>query len=138
MIDPATHTVTATWSTAPATGPHGLAVDEKAHRLFSAGKNGKLAAIDTRTGKVIGSANIEPGVDQIGIDPALKRIYCACGSGAISVVGEMPDGVALLGDVPVTPGTHTLAVDPKTHAVWISYANAHDSYVQRYRVPGAR
>jgi DNA-binding beta-propeller fold protein YncE len=138
VIDPATHTVTATWSTAPATGPHGLAVDGKAHRLFSAGHNGKLVAIDTRTGKVLGSADIEPGVDQIGIDPALKRIYCACGSGAISVVGETAHGVALLGDVPVTPGTHTLAVDPKTHAVWISYVDAQNSYIQQYLVPSAR
>lgn len=134
VIDPVSHTVTATWPTAPATGPHGLVVDGKAHRLFAAGSNGKLVAINTRTGKVIGSVDIARGADQIAIDPAMKRIYCACGSGAISVVEETADGVALLGNVPSPAGTHTLAVDPKTHAVWVCYADSHDSYLMEYTV----
>jgi DNA-binding beta-propeller fold protein YncE len=135
VIDPVSHTVTATWPTAPATGPHGMVIDGKAHRLFAAGSNGKLVAIDIRTGKVIGSADIARGADQIAIDPGMKRIYCACGSGAISVVQETADGVSLLGNVPAPAGAHTLAVDPKTHAVWICYADSHDSYLMKYVVP---
>ncbi len=136
VIDPATHLVTATWPTAPATGPHGLVVDGRAHRLFTAGNNGKLAAIDTRTGRVVASADIARGADQIAFDPEMKRIYCACGSGAISVVQETPDGVTLLGNVLAPAGTHTLAVDPKTHAVWVCYSDSHDSYLMQFTASG--
>jgi DNA-binding beta-propeller fold protein YncE len=135
VIDPVSRRVIATWPTAPATGPHGLVVDGKAHRLFAAGSNGKLVAIDTRTGKVIGSTDIARGADQIAMDPALKRIYCACGSGSVSVVEETAAGVSRLGDVPSPAGTHTICVDPKTHSVWVCYSDSHDSYLMQYAVP---
>jgi DNA-binding beta-propeller fold protein YncE len=115
-----------------------MVVDGKAHRLFAAGSNGKLVVLDTRTGKMIGSTDIARGADQIAIDPALKRIYCACGSGAISVVEETADGASRLGDVPSPAGTHTIAVDPKTHNVWVCYSDSHDSYLMKYTVPSAR
>ena len=49
MIDPSANAVIAQWPTAPATCPHGLALDAASHRIFSAGANGKLVAIDTGT-----------------------------------------------------------------------------------------
>ena len=52
VIDPATNKVEKTFDTTPAIGPHGLAIDGKTQRLFSAGSNGKLAVIDMKTGKV--------------------------------------------------------------------------------------
>lgn len=134
VIDPAKNTVEATWSTSPATGPHGLALDRRSQRLFSAGKNGKLAIIDIKTGKGIGAVDIGSGVDQIAFDASNKRVYCAC-AGVISVVQETEDGATLLGNVPAPKGAHTLAVDPGTHAVWISYADDHDSYLQKYTLP---
>jgi hypothetical protein len=39
------------------------------------------------------------------------------------------DGAKLLGDVPTPKGSHTIAVDRKTHAVWTCYSDAHDSYL---------
>jgi len=127
VIDPATNKIVKTFDTAPATGPHGLAIDGKTQRLFSAGNNGKLVVIDINTGKVISTVDIEKGVDQIAFDPSNKRIYCAC-RGAISVVQETDDGAKLLGNVPVPKGSHTLAVDPGAHAVWTCYYDDHDSY----------
>ncbi len=134
VIDPAKNTVEASWSTEPATSPHGLAIDHKTQRVFTAGSNGKLAVIDIKTGKVIASADIAKGVDQIAFDPSNRRIYCAC-SGAISVVQETAKGVKSLGDVPSHRGAHTITVDPGTHAVWICYSDDHDSYLQKYTLP---
>lgn len=132
VINPKTNRVEAAWPTAPVTAPHGLAIDEKTHRLFIAG-GGKLAVLDLRTGKVLGAAPIAEGVDQIAFDPGRRRVYCACGrAGVISVVQETAGGVTRLADVPSAKGAHTLAVDPQTHSVWICYTDAADSYLQEY------
>ncbi len=130
VIDPATNKVEKTFDTAPATGPHGMVVDGKTQRLFSAGSNGKLVVIDLKTGKVISTVDIEKGVDQIAFDQGNQRIYCAC-RGAISVVQETGDGAKLLGNVTTPRGSHTIAVDTKTHAVWTCYSDSQDSYLMK-------
>ncbi len=60
VIDPATNKVVSQWPTAPATQPHGLALDAANHRLFSAGGNAKLVAIDTKTGSSKGRSTSWP------------------------------------------------------------------------------
>lgn len=134
VIDPATNKVEKTFDTTPATGPHGLAIDGKTQRLFSAGNNGKLVAIDLKTGKVIATADIAKGVDQIAFDRGNQRIYCAC-KGKISVVEETAEGIKSLGDVDGPAGAHTLAVDQRTHAVWVSSSDGKDSYLQKFTTP---
>jgi DNA-binding beta-propeller fold protein YncE len=129
VIDPGLNSVAATWSTVPAEGPHGLAVDPETHRLFSAGKNGKLVVLDSVSGKSLGSVDIAEGVDQIAFDPGNKRIYCAAGQGKLTVLQETEAAVKSLGNVATPAGTHTLAVDSNTHSVWIAFAKGEDSYV---------
>ena len=119
----------ATWSTVPAEGPHGLAVDPETHRLFSAGKNGKLVVLDSVSGKSLGTVDIAEGVDQIAFDPGNKRIYCAAGQGKLTVLQETEAAVKSLGSVATPAGTHTLAVDSNTHSVWIAFAKGEESYV---------
>jgi DNA-binding beta-propeller fold protein YncE len=131
MIDPASNTIKERWATAPAGKPHGLAFNPKTHRLFCAGANGKLAVMDSNSGKVITAINIASGVDQIAFDLEKKRVYCASSGGSISVVEESADGAVLLGNVKTAPGAKTITFDPKTHAVWIAYADKEHSYVRR-------
>ncbi|MCA1596043.1 MAG: hypothetical protein LC772_06425, partial [Chloroflexi bacterium] len=77
---------------------------------------------------------IAPGyVDQVAFDAAMQRLYCAGGAGVISVVGETARGIKLFGLVPSHKGSHTLALDPATHSVWISYPDASGSFLQEYR-----
>ncbi len=128
VIDPQTNKVEKTFNTSPATGPHGLAIDGKTQRLFTAGSNGKLVAIDLKTGKILATVDIEKGVDQIAFDRGNQRIYCAC-KGAISVVQETDDGAKLIGGVTTPKGSHTITVDNKTHAVWTCYSDAKESYL---------
>ena len=128
VIDPATNKVVQTFRTAPAAGPHGLVIDAKTQRLFSAGSNGKLVVMDMKSGKVTATVDIAKGVDQIAYDKGNQRIYCAC-QGAISVVQVTLGGATLLGNVSTPRGAHTLTVDSATHAVWTCYADAHDSYL---------
>jgi DNA-binding beta-propeller fold protein YncE len=133
-INPETHAIVQTWSTAPAKSPHGLAYNPSNHHLFCAGTNGKLAVLDAETGKAVGSVDIAKGVDQIAFDPSNQRIYCACGSGKISVVEDAATGPVSLGDIDSAPGAKTIACDPKTHAVWIAYASKAASFIQRFQV----
>ena len=57
VVNPATNKIEAEWPTSPATGPHGLAIDEAKGHLFIAGHNGKeLVMLDLKTGKVLAQA----------------------------------------------------------------------------------
>ena len=132
VIDSDKKAAESVWKTTPATGPHGLAVSGKRGRVYSAGKNGKLVAIDIKTGKIIATADIEPGVDQIAYDAGNKRIYCAC-KNFVSVVEETDEGTKSLANIPAPAGAHTLTVDPATHLVWISYADDKDSYLMAFK-----
>jgi DNA-binding beta-propeller fold protein YncE len=129
VIDAKENTVAQTWSTLPAEKPHGLAIDPKTRRLFSAGGNGKLVVMDCTTGVCLKSVDIAPGVDQIAFDPGNQRIYCASGQGKLSVLQETVEGAKSLGEVETPKGAHTLAVDPDTHSVWIAFAKEGVAYI---------
>lgn len=131
VINPKTNTVEAEWSTLPATGPHGLAIDSASGHLFIAGHNEKLVELNIKTGKVISQATIAPGTDQISFDSTTSIVYCAS-QGFISAVKETSSGLQAIGDTPTAPHAHTLAVDANRHQVWISYADKEHSYLQKF------
>lgn len=135
VIDPNTNSVVATWRAAPASQLTGLAVDGATHRVFTAGANGKLAVLDSTSGELIAAVDIAPHVDQIAIDPGRRRVYCASGTGLLSVVQETDTGAELVADITVPRHAHSLAVDPTTHAVWISYGAADNDYVMKLVPP---
>jgi hypothetical protein len=135
VVDPATNAVTATWSTMPATAPHGQAIDSQTGRVFAVGTNGILVALDIKTGALIAQAPVAPRVDQIVFDPGTMRIYCASGTGVVSVVQETTAGLTALGDVVVPEHAHTITVDPGSHNVWIAYGGTHDDYIMQLTPP---
>jgi YVTN family beta-propeller protein len=134
-IDPKTNRIVASWHATPATQLHGLAVDSATHRLFTAGANGKLAVLDTTSGALITAVDIAPSVDQCAFDPGLRRVYCASGLGLLSVVQETPTGAEHIADITVPRRTHSVAVDPVTHAVWVAYGASDDDYVLKLVPP---
>jgi DNA-binding beta-propeller fold protein YncE len=134
VIDPKTEAVIGHWSDQPAQRPHGLSLDPQTGRLFSAGANSVLVAIDIATGKVVGSAKTGPKVDQIAFDPATKRIYAAS-DGVLTVLQETADGVETLGDFPVPKSGKNVAIDPTTHTVWTMSTDGKDSYAHAWHAP---
>ena len=80
--------------------------------------------------------DIAPRVDEIAYDPGTRRVYCGVRHRRdfrrtirrVLNVG----GVTPLGDVPSAPGAHSIAVDPKTHKVWIVFAKDNKPYVQSF------
>lgn len=130
-IDPKTNTVAARWPVAPSTRVHGLAIDGAAGRVFSIGINGKLAVLDVKTGALVATVDVAGRVDQIVFDPGTRRVYCPSGAGVLTIVQATDEGGTVVGSVSIPRGTHTITVDPKTHAVWISYGALDNDYVQK-------
>lgn len=131
VIDPATNKTVAKWPTAPATLPHGLALDTANHRIFASGANGKLVAIDTGTGKVDGTAQITEKVDQIAFDPARHIVYCA-GPDKMSMVSTAGTSIVAAGDLKTAPTAKNVTVDPKTGAVWTTYTDGKSSFAKSW------
>jgi DNA-binding beta-propeller fold protein YncE len=134
VIDPSANAVIAQWPTAPATRPHGLALDAASHRLFSAGANGKLVALDTSSGAVRNSVDITPKVDQIALDASGGLLYCA-GADMMSVVRVTGDKLNRLGELVTASTARNVAVDPSTRAVWTTYSDGKNSFAKGWRAP---
>jgi DNA-binding beta-propeller fold protein YncE len=134
VIDPSANVVSAQWPTAPATRPHGLALDADSHRVFSAGANGKLVAIDTTSGARTGSVDIAPKVDQIALDAGSGLLYCA-GTDRMSVVRVSSGALRRLGDLATAPTARNVAVDPETRAVWTTYSDGKSSFAKGWSAP---
>jgi DNA-binding beta-propeller fold protein YncE len=131
VIDPATNKTIAEWGTAPASQPHGLALDSANHRVFSAGGNGKLSVIDTTSGKVTGSVDIVAKVDQIAFDPVKQFVYCA-GADKMSVVSTAGASVVTVGELNTAATAKNVAIDPQTHAVWTTYTDGKSSFARSW------
>jgi hypothetical protein len=134
VIDPSTRAVVATWDTAPMTSPHGLVLDKKNGRAYSAGRNGKLVTVDLASGKVLSAVEVAPGTDQIAADIKFGRLYSP-GKGHLTVLDISGDTPKLMGDIAIPAGAHSVAVDPNSHDVWIAYGDASSAHILQLKQP---
>jgi hypothetical protein len=120
QIDSKNLVVTATWPLAPGVSPSGLAIDAKNRRLFAGCHNKMMAILDADTGKVIATPPIGLGVDADRFDPGTGFAFASTGSGVLSVIHEdSPDKFTFVEDVPTQMDARTMALDPKTHEVFL-------------------
>ncbi len=121
VIDPKTDEVTARYPVAPCKGNHGMALDVKHRRAFLVCEdNNLLAVFDLERHRVLTTIPIPDGGDVVKFDPGLGRIYAACYSGAISIIREIdPDHFEKVADFPTEKKVHSLAVDERTHRVYV-------------------
>jgi len=119
-IDPQTLKVKASWPLAPCESPSGLAIDVKNRRLFAGCDNKLMAVVNADTGKVITTLPIGDGVDAGRFDPETALAYSSCGEGVLTVVHEdSPDKFSVVQDVKTEPSARTMALDYKTHLVYL-------------------
>jgi YVTN family beta-propeller protein len=124
QIDSKSLVVTATWPIAPCEGPAGLAIDREHRRLFAGCHNKVLAVVDADSGKVIASPPIGVGVDANQFDPGTGFVFSSNGSGTLTVIHEdSPDKFTVLEEVPTQTGARTMALDPKSHEVYLVTAD---------------
>src|SRR3984893_1690 len=112
--------VKATWPLAPCKEPSGLAMDQKNRRLFSGCDNKMMAVVNADTGKVLATPAIGDGVDATAFDGETGLAFASCGEGVLTVVREeAPDKFSVAENVPTQQGARTLALDSKTHNVYV-------------------
>ncbi len=122
-VDITTNAVIARWPLAPGDGPTGLAMDTKTHRLF-AGCQKMLIVMSSDDGKIIANVAIGNGCDGVGFDSKRKLVFASCGEGVVSVVQEVSaNEFTNIENVPTKRGARTIAVDEKTHAVFMPAAD---------------
>ncbi len=121
VIDPNKLQVTAKWPLAPCTEPSGLSIDRKNRRLFVGCDNKMMAVVDADSGKVLATPAIGEGVDATTFDPETGLAFASCGvDGVLTVVKEeSPDKFSVAETVTTQKGARTLALDARTHNIFV-------------------
>ena len=123
-IDPNKLEVKAKWPLAPCTEPSGLSIDRKHRRLFVGCDNKMMAVVDADSGKVLATPAIGEGVDATAFDDETRLAFASCGEGVLTVVKEeSPDKYSIAENVQTKQGARTMALDSKTHNVFVVTAD---------------
>ena len=100
--------------------PRGLAIDRENMRLFATCGNKLLIVMDATNGNVLASFPTGEGADGAGFDNGLKTAYSSNGEGTLTVIKELSaDKFILIRNVATKSGARTIAVDQKTHKVYL-------------------
>jgi DNA-binding beta-propeller fold protein YncE len=119
-IDPNKLEIKAKWPLAPCTEPSGLSIDRKHRRLFVGCDNKMMAIVDADSGKIIATPAIGEGVDATTFDPETGLAFASCGQDSVlTVVKEDSPGKFTAENVSTQPGARTLALDAKTHNIFV-------------------
>ncbi len=111
------------WPLAPGEEPSGLAMDREHKRLFSGCANKLMIVLDSDSGRVLASLPIGQGVDATGYDPVTHLAFSSNGEGTLTVVSEdSPDKFSVVENVPTQRGSRTMALDEKSHRVYLAGA----------------
>jgi hypothetical protein len=105
--------------------PSGLAIDQKNHRLFSVCGNKKMMVVNSDTGKVVATPAIGEDPDAAGFDPETQLVFSSNGeSGDLTVIHEdSADKYTVLDTVPTKKYARTMAIDLKTHNIFLPIAD---------------
>jgi DNA-binding beta-propeller fold protein YncE len=121
-IDAAKLAVTKRYSLAPCDEPSGLAMDVKNRRIFSVCGNKVMAVSDPDSGKVIATVAIGQGADGAGFDPDRGLAFSSNGDATLTVVREVSGKWQVLENATTQRGARTIAVDGKTHNLYLPAA----------------
>ena len=103
--------------------PSGLALDGKQDVLFSVCGNKVVAVLSAKDGKQLALLPTGSGTDGAAYDPELNRAFASNGEGTLTVVRESSAGkYELAGNVETERGARTIALDPRTHRIYLSTA----------------
>jgi YVTN family beta-propeller protein len=101
--------------------PSGLGFDSKAMHLFSVCANKVMAISDAKAGKMMTTAPIGQGADGAGFDAGMA-FSSNGGDGTLTIVSEK-GGKFEAATIPTERGARTMAVDPKTHKIYLPTAD---------------
>jgi YVTN family beta-propeller protein len=103
--------------------PSGLALDAKKDHLFAVCGNDRMVIVDAKSGKELATLPTGGGTDAAAFDPELKSAFASNGEGKLTVVREKNDGsYAVEGNIETARGARTMALDPKSHKIYLATA----------------
>ncbi len=113
------------WPTAPCASPSSIAMDRPNRRLFLGCRSKVMAVMNADTGQVIATLPIGDHVDATVFDADSRLIFNSNGEGTITVIRQdSPDKYSVVENVKTLPKAKTMALDPKTHQLFLSTAEA--------------
>ena len=103
--------------------PTGMGIDRVKHRLFvGCGGNGTMAIVDYAAKRVLATVHVGQGVDANDFDASTGLSFASAGDGTLSVIREDMPGHFAVETVPTVRGARTMALDPRTHRIYLSSA----------------
>lgn len=119
VLDAHSRKLTATWKLTNCDSPSGMAIDPAHHRLFSVCDGGKMAVVDTESGKQLASPSIGDGPDAAGYDVKAQLAFSSNGGDGTFSVVDAAHGYTTLGSLPTQMGARTMAYDPGTDRAYV-------------------
>jgi YVTN family beta-propeller protein len=111
------------WSLAPCEEPSGLAMDAHGRRLFSVCSNKTMIVTDADTGQQVAKVVIGEDPDAASYDAEKKLVFSSNAEGTLTVVKqESPDKYTVVQNAKTEKRARTMALDPKTHKIYLSCA----------------
>ena len=111
------------WSVAPGEDPSGMAIDRKTRRLFIVCGNKKMVVMDADNGQIKATLPIGEGTDAAGFDSETKLAFSSNGDGTLTVIhADGGDKFSVMDNIATQRGARTMAVDNKTHKVYLATA----------------
>jgi DNA-binding beta-propeller fold protein YncE len=120
-IDAKAGKISRRWPLTGCDSPSGLAIDRGHRRLISVCGNKTMAISDIEAAKVVATAPIGQGVDGVAFDADKGHAYSANGRDGNITVVSISDG-KVVSTIPTALGARTIAIDPKTHRLYLPTA----------------
>ncbi len=122
-IDARKLTVLQRWPVAPGETAVSMAMDMKNRRLFIGCENKIVVVMNADNGKVVDKQPIGARVDASAFDPEMRLVFCSNGEGTVTVIHQdNPDKYEVVETVKTQPGSKTMALDAKTHRLFLPAA----------------
>jgi len=122
-LNPKTLQVETHWPLAGCDSPTGLAIDVKTRRLFAGCGNQTLVVLSAADGRFVTKLAIGKGTDAVIFDPDTNLVFSSNGDGTLTIIREdSADAFHVVQNLATKEGARTMALDPKTHAIFLPAA----------------
>lgn len=117
VIEPGKWKIETVWKPGIEKSAKPMVYDRKTGHLIAGTTDKKMLVLDARTGKKLGEIPVAGAVDETAIDETARRAFVGDKAGVIEVIDLDTDKV--VGKLPAEKNVHTLAVDTRTHAIFV-------------------
>lgn len=134
-IDPVGERIVQRYQLPGSDHPHGFAIDDDDRLAFvTSEENALLQVVDLRTMRVISDVQVGDDPDVLAWDPVWRRLYVASESGVLLAFQLNGTSLTAAGEVRA-PHAHTVAVDPRSHRIYVPLENVGGKPVLRIYDP---